>query len=118
MQVLLFIAAGIGRTSEASQFLVVNRLHLNCMPTEGRLPRQFGSCSFAPQHAIRVGDIPTAALAMPLPSCKPSHTGSTPALASAISTAASVGPIPSHCSVHEATLAGGGVTPTAAPHLP
>jgi hypothetical protein len=56
----------------------------------------------------------TAALVIPMPFHKPSHTGSTLARASAIPTAALVAPILSCGSVRKAnTLAGAGVTPTA-----
>jgi len=71
--------------------------------------------SFAPQHAIRGGEIPTAALGMPPPSSMPIHTGRAPARASVIPTAAS---IRIEGSVYEATLAGGGVTLYRHPHLP
>jgi len=68
---VLFISGRLGGTFEASQSL---GLHAN--GGEGahgslvRIVETPGVSSFALQHAIRVGDIPTAALAKPLPSCK------------------------------------------------
>ena len=75
---------------EVSQFLIVNWWH--CMPIKGKAakPSTAGWDQAHSRCAVRGGEISTTALAMPMPSSIPSHTGSSSAQASAIPIAASV----------------------------